>query len=123
MVDTRTIANAYLEAVEFTDCGPDDPERAEASWSEGLFQHADEAVIEFIRRLPSALLDEVVCSVEDGRYSWTHFGHDLWLTRNGHGSGFWNRGLAMLGDELSDHARAMGEVWTYVTDDGELSVL
>lgn len=29
---------------------------------------------------------------------------------------------AMLGDDLSDHARAMGEVWTYVTDDGELSV-
>lgn len=28
-------------------------------------------------------------------------GHDLWLTRNGHGAGFWDRDLGELGDRLT----------------------
>jgi len=31
-------------------------------------------------------------------------GHDFWLTRNGHGAGFWDRGLGDVGDQLSDIA-------------------
>lgn len=30
------------------------------------------------------------------------FGHDYWLTRNGHGAGFWDRGLGEVGDKLSE---------------------
>ena len=40
-------------------------------------------------------------------------GHDIWLTRNGHGAGFWDRGYGEVGDQLSDIARAMGEVNLY----------
>jgi hypothetical protein len=36
------------------------------------------------------------------------FGHDLLLTRNGHGAGFWDRGLGELGDRLSEAARVYG---------------
>lgn len=36
-------------------------------------------------------------------------GHDFWLTRGGHGTGFWDRGLGELGDRLSDAAQAYGE--------------
>lgn len=28
-------------------------------------------------------------------------GHDFWLTRCGHGSGFWDRGLGEVGDKLT----------------------
>lgn len=45
-------------------------------------------------------------------------GHDLWLTRNGHGVGFWDRDLGRLGEDLSAIARKMGEVWLDVGDDG-----
>lgn len=40
---------------------------------------------------------------------WTdeQIGHDFYLTRNGHGAGFWDRGLPN-GDELSDKARSFG---------------
>lgn len=44
-------------------------------------------------------------------------GHDYWLTRNGHGAGFWDRGLGTLGDELTDAAHANGEFNLYVGDD------
>lgn len=43
-------------------------------------------------------------------------GHDFWLTRNGHGAGFWDRGYLDAGDKLSEAARAYGEVNLYVQD-------
>ncbi len=36
-------------------------------------------------------------------------GHDYWLTRNGHGAGFWDRGYGAVGDDLSERAKADGE--------------
>jgi hypothetical protein len=44
-------------------------------------------------------------------------GHDFWLTRNGHGAGFWDRGLGEAGERLSAMARPYGESHLYVTDD------
>jgi hypothetical protein len=46
------------------------------------------------------------------------FGHDFWLTRNGHGVGFWDRGLGELGDTLTTWASSYGTVYLYVGDDG-----
>lgn len=37
-------------------------------------------------------------------------GHDFWLTRNGHGTGFWDRGMGAVGDALADAARIYGAV-------------
>lgn len=48
----------------------------------------------------------------------TRAGHDFWLTRNGHGAGFWDRGLGDLGCELSSTAEVYGSVDLYVGDDG-----
>jgi predicted RNA-binding Zn-ribbon protein involved in translation (DUF1610 family) len=47
-------------------------------------------------------------------------GHDLWLTRNGHGAGFSDRGLGDLGDRLTLWADALGTVDLYVGDDGKI---
>lgn len=46
--------------------------------------------------------------------------HDYVLTCNGHGAGFWDRGLGDLGDRLTDAAHADGEWDLYVGDDGLL---
>lgn len=37
-------------------------------------------------------------------------GHDFWLTRNGHGAGFWDRGLGEVGDRLSKASKVYGSV-------------
>jgi len=47
-------------------------------------------------------------------------GHDLWLTRNGHGTGFWDRSLGDVGDRLTSAAEKLGESYLYVGDDGKL---
>ena len=41
-------------------------------------------------------------------------GHDFWLTRNGHGTGFWDRGNGRVGDILTERSHAMGEVELHV---------
>jgi hypothetical protein len=38
-------------------------------------------------------------------YTETQAGIDYYLTRNGHGAGFWDRGLGDIGDRLSDACR------------------
>lgn len=35
-------------------------------------------------------------------------GHDFWLSRNGHGAGFFDRGLGEVGDKLQELARSFG---------------
>lgn len=47
-------------------------------------------------------------------------GHDLWLTRNRHGAGFWDRGIGERGTELTESAHAYGEQYLYVGDDGKV---
>jgi hypothetical protein len=45
-------------------------------------------------------------------------GHDFWLTRNGHGAGFWDRGYGAAGKRLTENAHAYGEINAYANDDG-----
>lgn len=47
-------------------------------------------------------------------------GHDLFLTRNRHGAGFWDRDAGAVGERLSAMARAMGEAEVYRGDDGKV---
>ncbi|MFA5186684.1 MAG: hypothetical protein WC551_09430 [Patescibacteria group bacterium] len=49
-------------------------------------------------------------------------GHDLWLTRNGHGAGYWDRDYLPddVGNRLTQAAHAMGERYLYQGDDGML---
>lgn len=46
-------------------------------------------------------------------------GHDFWLTRNGHGTGFWDGDWTEpAATYLTDAAKAFGECDAYVGDDG-----
>jgi hypothetical protein len=45
-------------------------------------------------------------------------GHDFWLTRNGHGCGFWDRGLGKVGEDMTAAANVYLGVDLYVGDDG-----
>lgn len=47
-------------------------------------------------------------------------GNDFWLTRNGHGAGYWDRDLGEVGDRLTKAAHRYGETDAYSGDDGLL---
>lgn len=49
-------------------------------------------------------------------------GHDFWLTRNGHGTGFWDRDWPKaVGERLTEASKQFGEVNLYV-ENGEVGV-
>jgi hypothetical protein len=50
---------------------------------------------------------------------WDHLGHDFALSRAGHGTGFWDRGLGEVGDSLHAAAKVYGGEGLYV-ENGEV---
>jgi hypothetical protein len=46
--------------------------------------------------------------------------HDFWLTRNGHGAGFWDGDWPVNGDKLTNVCKGFGEAALYIGDDGEI---
>ncbi len=53
--------------------------------------------------------------------AWGRAGHDFWLTRNGHGAGFWDGDWPEpFAATLTDAAHAAGETNLFVNDDGQV---
>jgi len=78
--------------------------------SQNLYWRSDSDVKNFVE-LAGNMLDD-----------WTdeQIGHDFWLTRNGHGAGFWDRDLPFK-DELTEIVKNnYNTIDIYVTDSGEI---
>ena len=72
-------------------------------------------------RLDTELAEFVIANRDDlDGMDASQIGHDFWLTRNGHGAGFWDRGLGERGSRLSDASKVYGEATIYVGDNGKL---
>ncbi|UTC25361.1 hypothetical protein P7_171 [Pectobacterium phage vB_PcaM_P7_Pc] len=55
-------------------------------------------------------------------YDHTQAGRDFWFSRQGHGVGFWDRGLGLVGDDLHKVAELFGEKHLYINERGLLEV-
>lgn len=65
---------------------------------------------------------EVVCGPDFDEHE--RAGHDFWLTRCGHGAGFWDGDWPEpFAQQLTDAAHAFGNVDLYVGDDGLIYAL
>ena len=112
-------AKGYFEAMFFTECHSDNPELEDATindlspeaWEKSL---KDCAAFEYPN---SELLDHAYEAFE---YDSEQAGRDFWFSRNGHGAGFFDRGLGETGDMLQEAARRRGSVDLYRGDDGRL---
>lgn len=59
--------------------------------------------------------------VSEGYDDFFKFGHNFWLTRNGHGAGFWDGSYPEeAGSMLTAYAKGFGNVDLYVGDDGKI---
>lgn len=78
-----------------------------------------EDCLSFLRQCCEAGIDLRTIGGNQEWSSLAQHGHDFWLTRCGHGAGFWDRGYGAVGDQLSELARLMGNVdclsWTNET--------
>ena len=73
--------NAYIEAIDFTECGDSDQPEHGAELDETFMR---ESIIDCL-----AFCNGIECFLSDDNV--VQAGHDFWLTRNGHGAGFWDR--------------------------------
>jgi hypothetical protein len=112
-----SFTRAYLEAVLFTDAGPDGEIPAGSEFSPEALQMVAEDCAKF--RAQAGELIPNGCTRGSGDYTeWQQAAHDFWLTRNGHGAGFWDGDWPEVGDKLTEIAKSFGEVWAYLGDDG-----
>ena len=120
----------YIEAAFFTETGDgDDAERD--------LEHASVAELA-PDALARAVRDCAAFQAEAAKPLWSAYnlrnyepeqaGRDFWLTRNGHGAGFWDRPelesfgaeIGSIGETLSAHARRAGSCDLYRGDDGQI---
>lgn len=78
------------------------------------FERDNAAAVAEYRQLREAYCDARGWSVDES------LGHDLWLTMNGHGTGFQDRGDAQCFADLADAARKLRELDAYRGDHGWL---
>lgn len=118
--DQENFINGYIDCALWAstlgdDCGtPMDQDHTIEDIADETTEAMREDCIDFLQANPQWL------ELYAESFCYTYAGHDFWLTRNGHGAGFWDRGLNSLGDKLSDAARQWGECDLYIGDDGRI---
>ena len=119
MFNTNAVLAAYIIAMlwsESTDDGtPLDQYYGPADLAPDSLARLRKDVETFLARLDA-----------DGVEWWAEYeddilGHNLHLTRNRHGCGFWEDEY-MFSAALTNHAHRLGEVWPYIGDDGKVHV-
>jgi hypothetical protein len=58
--------------------------------------------------------------IDASAWSDEQLGHDFWLTRNGHGAGFWDRGLGEPGEQLTTLCKPYGSRHMWLGEDGKV---
>ena len=115
------VLRGYLIAAVWADgCDPDDGEHADADPYTLAVDILDAFAAETL-----AAASELVADLCDRHgsilagYRPDEVGHDLWLTRQRHGAGYWDGGYREdHGETLTAYAQALGEATCYVPADG-----
>lgn len=97
----------------FQDCNYDEDDLSPA-----LLAHVLEDCEAFQRDNAELLAQAYASGIYPHGREWTgpeYAGHDFWLTRNGHGAGFWDRGLGEVGNKLTQAAKVYGSEDWYVS--------
>lgn len=112
--------DGYIEAALWADCYPPDSDpdeeiggREHLELRPGVRERMSVDCRAFIAANEADLLLYSTSRGVEADYA----GHDFWLTRNGHGVGFWDRGLGELGDRLTAAADKFGEAYDHTPVD------
>ena len=123
----RDFIDAYIETMLWAETDMDTDEPLEANFgvddiSPEAMEHITKDCTDFYESFNSLWDDD------EGA------GHDFWLTRNGHGAGFWDgdyeeegelEGVAIpdVGDFLTEKCKELRGVDVYIGDDGKIYFL
>lgn len=129
--DLDEVTKAYIDAalwsshcygaVDHEDCRGEDCDDSLEYLNYGIEDIDADTLI----NIRGVLADFIGLCLDGNPYAFTHWdlaqvGHDFWLTRNGHGAGFWDRGKGEAGQYLTRIAKTFGESDLCVGDDGKV---
>lgn len=123
----NSMVDSYLETARFTDMGPDSDIPEHLPFSD---RAKFDAALDILNFIDNARSDEnsrvnntqtitwtlLIETLGSGKMALEQMASDLWYSRNGHGVGFWERGLGPLGDRLHTLAEDMGTRSVYTND-------
>ena len=118
-----SFTQGYIEAMFFTESGGDGCACDDKSFSD----LAPETLKEIIEDCESfqGMADGALRRAykqDKVAYDAERAGNDFWYTRNGHGVGFWDRGLGVVGTCLTKLAKTFTSQDVYLGDDGKIYV-
>lgn len=114
-----SFTQGYVECLFFTECHADNPELEHASFAE-LAPETLARIVEDCRDFQTSFAELLERAFEFDHYDESRAGHDFWLTRNGHGAGFWDRGLGAIGQRLTEMSKPFGSCDLYRGDNDRL---
>ncbi len=108
------VTNQYIETAIWADL-PEDSELDSSHVTGESWSNARASVELFLDSIEEDLEEYLELS-DAGQ-----LGHDFWLTRNGHGAGFWDREnlTEELKNSLTDHAKSLSEVNLFACEESE----
>ena len=112
----------YVECLFWLSCNSDNPEMEDCTLSD-LAPETLASIVEDCADFQKGCAKLLELAYETGGYGESSAGHDFYLTRNGHGAGFWDRGLGKVGDELSAMSKPYGSCDLYKGDNGKLYLM
>jgi hypothetical protein len=104
MTPLEQFTASYFEALYFTECGPDSEYSPDATLTPEYRRQAESDCRRFFNVYRELIGDNI-----------EQAGHDFWLTRNGHGAGFWDRPEIygeQAAEELTRASELMGQTWS-----------
>lgn len=126
------LAQGYIKAFFWTntegsrEAGTYDPENGSALPEEVGYDDLAAETLDSILADCAAFAkeaDALLTLADERGYGEERAGHDFWLTRNGHGAGFWDRDeleAEGLGDSLTAIAKRYGDSDVYLGDDDKV---
>lgn len=115
MVASKEMVNAYIEAALWSTCDendtPFDAYKDASDLCPDALRYAQDTCSDFLQCVAD---DDIKVDLDDAA-----MGHNLWLTAQRHGSGFWDLGIGQTGALLTTVAHNF-HADLYVGDDGML---
>ena len=112
------ILKAFLEAALWSTPLPEDFQDMGDNYDSayGIYDFSKEAILKALDHINKFKI--LAVDLLDGMIE-SQVGHDLWLTTQGHGAGFWDRGLGKIGEELTEICKSMTPLQLDIDESGK----
>lgn len=116
--DFNDFYKSFVATMLWSEAGNEDGQIDDESSPEEMHPNLREVLREQCEAFCRANVSDLIEATQRIGYTIEQAGHDFALSRNGHGAGFFDRGLGDVGDRLQEAAQKAGQLDLYFGDDG-----